>query len=86
MLWVIRGLTGILPGLPDPLDTENRKPTRWAELPTRLEKISNDVQNGLINRGYAACEIALRGYFAKEAVNLGADLTPPTGFPIPGGY
>ena len=44
------------------------------------------VQNGLINWGYAACDIGLRNFFSKEASKLGLAIPPPEDFPVPGGY
>jgi len=84
--WGIRGLTGLKPGLLDPLGTADRDPGKWAAVPTRLEKMPIEIQNGLINWGYAACDIALRGHFAATASSLGIELDPPAGFPVPGEY
>jgi len=84
--WGIRGLTKLKPGLDDTLATRGRDPTRWASVPTRLEKMPEDIQNGLINWGYASADIGLRGYFADGALALGADLTAPTKFPVGGEY
>ncbi|MBW8854885.1 MAG: patatin-like phospholipase family protein, partial [Bradyrhizobium sp.] len=84
--WGIRGLTGLKAGLPDPLGTAHRNPAKWAAVPTRLEKMPVETQNGLINWGYAACDIALRGYFVEGAAALGIALIPPVGFPVPDEY
>ena len=49
-----------------------------AQTPTRLAKLSNAVQNRLINFGYGMAERAIRSYFDKDAFE-------PKAFPCPGG-
>lgn len=49
-----------------------------ARTPTRLAKMSNELQNRLINFGYGMTERAIRSYFDKGAFE-------PNGFPCPGG-
>jgi NTE family protein len=46
-----------------------------------------DVQNRLMNWGYAVCDAALRAHISPELQQkLGIRIAPPTGFPFPGGY
>ena len=49
-----------------------------AQTPTRLAKLSNALQNRLINFGYGMAERAIRSYFDKDAFE-------PKAFPCPGG-
>lgn len=71
----------------DPLGTARRDPTPLAALPTRLRAMPRDVQDKLINWGYAVCDAALRAYIAPPLqAALGIRLAPPHGFPCPGGY
>jgi NTE family protein len=46
----------------DPLKCVTRDPTYLAEIPTRLQAMSNDEQERLINWGYAVCDAALRAH------------------------
>jgi NTE family protein len=58
--------------LPCPFD----RTTQLAELATRLKRIDDDVQERLINWGYAVCDAGLRRHYKP-------DLARPTGFPYP---
>jgi NTE family protein len=58
--------------LPCPFD----KTMELAETPTRLKRMSDELQERLINWGYAVCDAALRGHFD-------AALAKPAGFPYP---
>jgi NTE family protein len=71
----------------DPLDCLHRNPQPLADIPTRLEKMPRDVQDRLMNWGYAICDAALRAH-VDEALQkeLGIKLAPPTEFPFAGGY
>lgn len=84
--WGIRGQTRLAAALPDPLGTRTRDPSKWAAIPTRLERMPLEIQNGLINWGYAACDIALRSWFNQGAERLGVFLNPPEAFPVPDEY
>lgn len=52
-----------------------------AEVPTRLKAMATDLQNQLMNWGYAVTDAALRAHCANL---LPSDLPPPN-FPFPGG-
>lgn len=71
----------------DPLKCATRNPGPLAAIPTRLEKMPPDVQNHLMNWGYAICDAALRKHIdgALQA-KLGISITAPTAFPFPGEY
>jgi NTE family protein len=47
-------------GLPDPLPCPFERTTALAEVATRLKRLPDDVQERLINWGYAVCDAALR--------------------------
>jgi NTE family protein len=71
----------------DPLGCLHRDPSPLAVIPTRLEQMPRDVQNRLMNWGYAVCDAALRAHISPELQQkLGIRIAPPTGFPFPGGY
>ena len=71
----------------DPLDCLHRDPAPLAAIPTRLEKMPRDVQNRLMNWGYAICDAALRAHIdAALQAKLGIAITAPAEFPFPGGY
>lgn len=71
----------------DPLGCLNRNPTPLAEIETRLEAMPRDVQDRLMNWGYAICDAALRKHLDNALQNaLGIHLKLPTGFPFPGEY
>ncbi|BAM87794.1 putative esterase of the alpha-beta hydrolase superfamily [Bradyrhizobium oligotrophicum S58] len=71
----------------DPLDCLHRNPAPLAAIPTRLEKMPHDVQNRLMNWGYAICDAALRTHIdGPLQQKLGIQIIAPTGFPFPGAY
>jgi NTE family protein len=71
----------------DPLGCLNRNPISLAEIPTRLEKMPRTQHDKLVNWGYAICDAALRAHINEHLqTKLGIKITPPTGFPFPGGY
>jgi len=71
----------------DPLKCLTRKPAPLAEIPTRLEKMPRDVQNRLMNWGYAICDAALRAHIDAELrAKLGIQIGDTDEFPFPGGY
>lgn len=71
----------------DPLKCATRNPGPLAAIPTRLEKMPRDVQNRVMNWGYAVCDAALRAHIdAALQAKLGIQITAPTGFPFPGEY
>jgi NTE family protein len=71
----------------DPLKCLTRKPAPLADIPTRLEKMPRDVQNRLMNWGYAICDAALRAHInAALQQQLGIKITDPDKFPFPGDY
>ena len=64
--------------LNDALPCDLARTRELAATPTRLAAIEDDLQERLINWGYAVCDAALRRH-----VNKG--ITPPGAFPYPGG-
>jgi NTE family protein len=71
----------------DPLKCATRNPTALADIPTRLERMPRDVQNRLMNWGYAICDAALRKHIAPGLQDkLGIQITEPPGFPFPNEY
>jgi len=71
----------------DPLKCLTRNPVPLAEIPTRLEAMPRDVQNRLMNWGYAICDAALRAHVdAALQTKLGMKIDLPTKFPFEGGY
>lgn len=62
--------------IPTPLDCPVTRTTDLAETKTRLKKMPADLQEKLINWGYAVCDAALRAY-----VDTG--ISPPRAFPYP---
>jgi len=71
----------------DPLQCATRNPTPLAEIPTRLEALPRDVQDRLMNWGYAVCDAALRAHLdAALQAKLGVTITPPAKFPFAEGY
>jgi NTE family protein len=71
----------------DPLKCTTRDPIPLAEIPTRLEAMPRNVQDRLMNWGYAVCDAALRAHIdpALQA-KLGVTISPPTKFPFAGEY
>jgi NTE family protein len=51
----------------DPLKCLTREPAPLTKIPTRLEKMPRDVQNRLMNWGYAICDAALRAQSRRTA-------------------
>lgn len=71
----------------DPLKCAARNPQPLAEIPTRLEKLPLDVQNRLMNWGYAICDAALRARIdAALQTKLGIQIAETSAFPFPGEY
>jgi NTE family protein len=71
----------------DPLKCAARNPQPLAEVPTRLEKMPLNVQNRLMNWGYAICDAALRAHIdAALQTKLGIQITETSTFPFPGEY
>jgi NTE family protein len=62
--------------LPDALPCPFDKTMELAETPTRLKRMNDDLQERLINWGYAVCDAALRKHVDKT-------LAKPAGFPYP---
>jgi NTE family protein len=67
----------------DPLKCMSRNPTYLAEIPTRLQAMSSDEQERLINWGYAVCDAALRAHV--DAAKFGISIGVPS-FPYPQSY
>jgi NTE family protein len=71
----------------DPLKCSTRNPAPLAEIPTRLEAMPRNVQDRLMNWGYAICDAALRAHIdAALQVKLGVEIGLPSKFPFDGGY
>jgi NTE family protein len=71
----------------DPLQCSTRNPVPLAEIPTRLEAMPENVQDRLMNWGYAICDAALRAHLDPALLTkLGVKIDPPKTFPFPGGY
>jgi NTE family protein len=71
----------------DPLNCLMRNPVPLAEIPTRLEAMPRNVQNRLMNWGYAICDAALRAHLEPALqAKLGVKINLPTRFPFDGGY
>jgi len=62
--------------LPDALECPPDRTSVLAATPTRLKRLPDEVQERLINWGYAVCDAALRRHFLP-------DLPRPAGFPYP---
>jgi len=62
--------------LADPLDCSHDHTMTLAETPTRLKRLDDEVQERLINWGYAVCDAALRKHVEPQ-------LNKPAGFPYP---
>jgi NTE family protein len=62
----------------DPLDCPHDRTLALAETPTRLKRLDDDLQERLINWGYAVCDAALRRH-------VDSGLAKPADFPYPGG-
>jgi NTE family protein len=75
-------------GVPsDPLQCKGRNPEPLAEIPTRLQKMPREVQDHLMNWGYAICDGALGAHIdAALQTKLGIQITDPVRFPFPGEY
>jgi len=64
-------------GLDDALDCPVDKTTALANTATRLKALSGEIQERLINWGYAVCDAAMRAHVDRS-------LPRPSGFPFPG--
>jgi NTE family protein len=63
--------------LSDALSCSFERTTELAKTPTRLKRMDDELQQRLINWGYAVCDAALRTHVAPK-------LARPAGFPYPG--
>jgi NTE family protein len=64
-------------GLKDALECPAGHTAELANTPTRMARLSEPLQERLINWGYAACDAALRRDYLPSA-------SPPANFPYPG--
>jgi NTE family protein len=64
--------------LPDALDAPAKRTEELARVPTRLARLPDDMQERLINWGYAICDTAVRRHFHQPN-------DPPAIFPYPRG-
>jgi NTE family protein len=62
-------------GLADALDCPVSKTTELADVPTRLKRLEDDLQERLVDWGYAVCDAAMRRHV------LGAGTAPASQFP-----
>ena len=63
------------------------RPMPLAEIQTRLEAMPRNVQDRLMNWGYAICDAALRAHIdAALQAKLGVKIGLPSKFPFDGGY
>jgi NTE family protein len=71
----------------DPLKCLTRNPIPLAEIPTRLEAMPRNVQDRLMNWGYAICDAALRAHIdAALQTKLAVKIGLPKKFPFDGAY
>jgi NTE family protein len=71
----------------DPLKCASRDPGPLADIPTRLEKMPRDVQDRLMNWGYAICDAAARAHIdAGLQKKLDIQIVETNNFPFPGEY
>jgi NTE family protein len=63
-------------GLPDVLDCPHDRTMRLAEIPTRLKRLEPEIQERLVNWGYAVCDAAMRRHVDRS-------IKAPKGFPYP---
>jgi NTE family protein len=71
----------------DPLNCATRNPVPLAEIATRLEAMPQNVQDRLMNWGYAICDAALRAHIDSAfQTKLGIKIGLPKRFPFDGGY
>jgi NTE family protein len=64
-------------GLPDALPCPHDRTMALAEIPTRLKRMEDVLQDRVINWGYAVCDASLRRH-------VDPSLPRPTSFPYPG--
>lgn len=75
------------PGVIDVLGARALDPTPLAGIPTRLQAMPRDVQNRLINWGFAVCDAAIRCHVAGDVqASLGIQIKTPSEFPCPDAY
>jgi NTE family protein len=65
--------------LPTALPCDFKRTTELADTPTRLKRMNAELQQRLINWGYAVCDAGLRTHVDKNLA------PPPNGFPYPVG-
>lgn len=71
----------------DPLKCSARNPVPLAEIPTRLEKLPRDLQDRLMNWGYAICDAALRAHIDTALqTKLQIQIVETNKFPFPTEY
>jgi NTE family protein len=69
--------------LSDPLGLAQFDPTDLAAVRTRLKRLDPDVQQKLINWGYAICDTALRRHAQAALQTAGVAIRDPAGLPFP---
>jgi NTE family protein len=77
--WGLRGIQMDISAFPisNPLPCPKDRIAELARVPTRLAALSPDLQERLINWGYAVCDASLRSFYQ-------ADNVPDRKFPYPG--
>jgi NTE family protein len=63
-------------GVPGALTCPRERTDELARLPSRLKEMPDDLQERLINWGYAVCDAAMRKHVVPDA-------SPPADFPYP---
>jgi len=72
-------------GLPDALPCPTDRTTALAEIPTRLKRLEPDLQDRLINWGYAVCDAALRKHAVQPLQAYGVNVQQTPRFPYAAG-
>lgn len=71
----------------DPLGCAGRDSSEVAATPTRLQKMPRELQERLVNWGYAICDAALRAHWTPALQKeYATTIAAPRGFPFARGY
>ncbi|TCV57973.1 patatin-like phospholipase family protein [Neorhizobium sp. S3-V5DH] len=85
--WSIRSRFHDYQPVSDPLGVGGWDTAPLAAVPTRLEAVRDDLQEGLINWGYAISDTALRRHYMNDLKDtLGLEIKDPVQFPYPHGF
>jgi NTE family protein len=83
--WGVRSGFADYGPLDDPLGCAGRSAASLAEIPTRLERMPAELQERLVNWGYAICDTALRRWYLPT-LPAGIVTSAPPRFPFARGY